>query len=165
MKYKIGSKVTWVSSSSGVGKRKTGEVIHIVPPNKDPGSVVDDLMVKLGSRSAYGGGRSRDHESYLVLVPGKKKGHSPIIYWPKVKYIKEVPSGIDEFDVKFEQLTIRFKIPENLPGDIKKRIHDQGHGQWKVTKCKSGILEISTVDSCNAVSILDMIEFVRNALL
>lgn len=79
--FKIGDKVKWVSSSNGSTTQKVGEVVSVLKP----GTYFDSLELcrELNCTSAYGGGASRNHESYAVLVPHRSKGKG-VLYWPRV---------------------------------------------------------------------------------
>lgn len=90
MNFKIGDKVEWTSQAGGNWKVKRGEIVlvekagAIVHVNKN-----NRWNAKL--RFAFGS-FSRDHESYLVLVPhpGKSGKGKPSIYWPIVKNLEKV---------------------------------------------------------------------------
>ena len=75
---KVGDRVTWTSSSHGsCTKKKTGEIIAVVPQDGDPGSYCAELI----RSQMFGGGSYRSHESYVVLVGTN-------LYWPRVKWLK-----------------------------------------------------------------------------
>ena len=90
---KVGDRVTWKSQSAGVETVKIGTIVAIVPAGfhpatycnraKSPGlkKLLGENWNKLYSPKQLGGGRAREHESYLVSVPGKQKG---FLYWPIV---------------------------------------------------------------------------------
>lgn len=85
-KFKLRSKVAWVSQSAGTWKEKHGVVIRVVPPGQEPTGgfrFYSDTHVLPGG----GFGLPRDHESYLVEVRvGKRK---PKLYWPAVSRLDE----------------------------------------------------------------------------
>lgn len=81
-KFKVGSKVAWVSQSAGTSKEKHGEVINVIPAGEKPGAQLYLSRLQSYSRPGGGFGLPRDHESYLVEVrEGKRK---PKLYWPRV---------------------------------------------------------------------------------
>ncbi len=89
MKYNIGEIVEWKSQANGSVKLKRGEIVEIITPGRSCNLVW--LAKKHNAKSAYGGGIVRDHESYAVLVPGKKD-RKPTLYWPRVsKLTKNQP--------------------------------------------------------------------------
>lgn len=84
--FAAGDAVTWTSSYTV----KRGTVVRVVPAGTYPqmGLLCDELR----ARSAYGGGSTRDHESYVVLVPQGTTGKAkPILYWPVASLLK--PAG------------------------------------------------------------------------
>lgn len=83
---KVGDIVEWESSAGGSRKKKKGEIVAVVKPKERFVSAIRSLN-PYSYRSAYGGGCSRDHESYLVLVA--QGGNAlPILYWPRVKNLR-----------------------------------------------------------------------------
>jgi hypothetical protein len=95
MKFKEGDKVKWRSSS----KDKTGEVVQVIPPEKDFRRVAHELAKQYNFRSMWGGGWPRDHQSYAVLVKtdGEKKD---LLYWPRVSALEcaTIPTKPDKDD-------------------------------------------------------------------
>jgi hypothetical protein len=88
VKMKIGDKVTWTSQAGGYEKRKTGQVIAIVPARKCARFVARDNGYDWPEVSDFG--FTRNHESYLVLVgvmPGLGRSR---LYWPRVSALKQV---------------------------------------------------------------------------
>jgi hypothetical protein len=73
--FKVGDMVEWESQAGSYWKRKRGQVWEIVPPVARP--------------NVRGVGFGRDHESYVVWVPGTGK------YWPRVSHLKPVEGGQD----------------------------------------------------------------------
>lgn len=67
-KFKVGDRVTWISSNL----RKEGIVTSIVPPRTRPG--------------VKGAGMSRDHESYIVR--GGERGGRQAFFWPRVSLLE-----------------------------------------------------------------------------
>ena len=74
MKFKAGDQVTWTSQAHGSTKSKTGKVEQIVPRNTPVKTLTDELDAP---------GYARDHESYLVRVPGKTSRSKGKLYWPR----------------------------------------------------------------------------------
>ena len=80
MTFKLNDKVTWTSQSQGSTKTKVGTVVEVLPPKKR----------LLREHMDYGlyGGNPRDHESYVVHVPGKTDKAKGRRYWPHVSALK-----------------------------------------------------------------------------
>lgn len=89
-RFKVGDKVTWTSQASGFAKEKTGTIVMIVPENTYFLKIEKELQ-NLGKKfsSKYGGGFSRDHESYAVFVP-TPSGKSNHLYWPVVDKLMKI---------------------------------------------------------------------------
>lgn len=82
-KLKIGDKVVWTSQASGSAKAKSGQVVAIVEPGRNPHF---QFYTKLyDAKNAWGGGWARQEYSYLILVPGKTPASKPCLYWPRTK--------------------------------------------------------------------------------
>lgn len=79
MKFKKGDMVKWTSKSCSHEYEKRGTVLEIIPEKEAP--YLFFLKYKK-CKWEWGGGRPRDHESYLVLVGNK-------IYWPRVKHLEK----------------------------------------------------------------------------
>ena len=86
MQFKKGDKVEWDSTSNGSTTSKQGEVVAVVPPKGNPptGRFTGHVL------RTDGGGLPRDHESYLVSVPGPGPKAKPRMYWPRVSALKPV---------------------------------------------------------------------------
>ena len=97
---KIGDRVTWESQSRSSDKVKVGIIVAVVPKGmkalkhyvgrrNDPNlqKLLGIGWPKLYSPRSLGGGWSRNHESYLVSVPGPRKG---VLYWPVVSALRNV---------------------------------------------------------------------------
>lgn len=90
-KFKVGQTVKWSSSAGGSTKEKQGKVVVIVCPGKYPTAhrlECDFPDCSVGS--TLGGGYGRDHESYLVKVPGPTPKAKPRLYWPRVSALELV---------------------------------------------------------------------------
>lgn len=74
----LGDNVSWFSSSFGSTTQKTGIIEQVVLPNMMPDR---DRFPNL--YSGAGIGKSRDHESYVVRVPGATSKAAGKIYWPR----------------------------------------------------------------------------------
>ena len=79
----IGDEVTWGSQAGGYTKEKMGIIVAIVPAGV---GVVDAYPEIRTGGSAWGGGISRNHQSYVVKV-GKK------LYWPLVNHLQRTNRG------------------------------------------------------------------------
>lgn len=77
MTINLGMKVKWVSQANGGWKEKVGTVVEVVDANYPP-------------KSPAGSGWMRNHESYIVSVPGKTAKAKPKLYWPRVSALKVV---------------------------------------------------------------------------
>ena len=78
LKFNLGDAVTWTSQSAGVVKNKTGIVEQVVAPKTYPDR---ERFVQL--YRGPGVGLSREHESYVVRVPGKTAKAAGKLYWPR----------------------------------------------------------------------------------
>ena len=87
LKFNQGDLVTWTSQSAGVSKTKTGAVEQIVAPKGMPDR---DRFAKL--YKGPGVGLPRDHESYVVRVPGKTAKSAGKLYWPRVNALSHAAS-------------------------------------------------------------------------
>jgi len=75
----VGTKVRWTSQAGGLWKKKTGEVVEVVPAGTLP------------QTSIIGAGMERNHESYIVNVRvGPKNMKS---YWPRIRSLEVVGIG------------------------------------------------------------------------
>mgnify|MGYP006969506354 CR=1 FL=1 len=85
---KVGDKVIWRSQAAGTPKVKEGTIVGVIPTYVNPQLVIHDFCSEYGASSAFGFGKERNHESYVVLVKnGKRK---PKIYWPRVSKLSLV---------------------------------------------------------------------------
>jgi len=80
----IGDKVEWFSS----GTKKQGIILEKIKPNQEPLDVILPLQQTKKYVSTYGGGKKRDHESYIVAVDGNTNKSRKKIYWPMVSQLK-----------------------------------------------------------------------------
>lgn len=83
---KVGDVVSWESQASGAVKKKTGVIVAVVPAKHNARIILGDFK---DCQWAWGGGFSRNHESYLVSVKtGKSEEAKKTIYWPRVSSLK-----------------------------------------------------------------------------
>lgn len=87
-KLKLGDEVKWSSAAGGSTIEKKGTIIAVISANQNPGEVIYPLEDSGKYNTAYGGGFSRGHESYVVAVPTKTRKGKPKIYWPFVKKLQ-----------------------------------------------------------------------------
>jgi hypothetical protein len=80
VQFKVGDEVEWTSSSSGSTKTKIGKVEIVVESGKYP------TPGQMKEADAYG--LSRNHESYMVRVPGKTSAAKGKLYWPRASALK-----------------------------------------------------------------------------
>ena len=103
--FKVGDRVTWRSDGESIGTRiglrfeKTGEVIAAVPVGGSPYRIAERLNDALYNVRPLrmGGGKPRDHESYLVAVPQKMsrgRRRPALVYWPRVNQLRPVASRL-----------------------------------------------------------------------
>lgn len=84
--FKVGDMVTWDSQAAGTLLRKTGRVVEVVPAKTPP---------------AFRMYSTRDHESYVVEVPGKTSRAKPRRYWPLASKLRRAkarswrPAGVE----------------------------------------------------------------------
>lgn len=95
MSYTVGDRVQWTSQSGGHTATKTGEVLAVVPAGMD---LPTWEFVEGYSFTTLGYYTTRDHESYLVAVPGKAQPGTPKpkLYWPRVSHLQ--PAGTEATD-------------------------------------------------------------------
>ena len=88
----VGDKVAWKSQGCGFEATKIGTIVAVIPPLVAP---IDFISRMFMSHARSSLNMSRNHESYLVRVPGKDVGGksncgSRKLYWPKVGTLKLV---------------------------------------------------------------------------
>lgn len=79
-KFKIGQQVEWTSSSNGSTTTKRGKVEAVIAAKTYP---TPNQRNEADAVGAY-----RDHESYMVRVPGKTSAAKGKLYWPRVSALK-----------------------------------------------------------------------------
>lgn len=88
MGFTVGDDVTWTSQSAGVAKSKTGIVEQVVPAGGYPDRERFESLYR-----GPGVGLHRDHESYVVRVPGKTAKSQGKVYWPRSLHLRAAPIG------------------------------------------------------------------------
>jgi hypothetical protein len=83
MEFKQGQQVSWTSQSAGIVKTKTGTVEQVVPAGGYPDRERFEALYR-----GPGVGLHRDHQSYVVRVPGKTAKAAGKLYWPRVTHLK-----------------------------------------------------------------------------
>jgi hypothetical protein len=86
VEFKVGTPVTWSSSSNGTSKTKAGVIVKVVHAGMYPWKEVqlDRTVINMLSQDG-----NRDHESYLVRVdPQPPKQGKSKIYWPRVGLLR-----------------------------------------------------------------------------
>lgn len=107
MLFKVGDRVRWTSQAGGYVKSKEGIVAQVVPAGEYP-----ERSRFLHLYKSAGVGKSRDHESYVVVV-----GHKP--YWPlanKLQPVEEVQREEGYRRVAFDVLDPLLRKFLNLEG-------------------------------------------------
>lgn len=154
--FKVGDSVTWSSQANGRTITKIGKIISVVPPLKAPFRLVygsthyalpDGQEIPF-SRTNYGGGLPRGHESYVVSVDNGKA-----YYWPLVsklrpyndrKYVlKHTANGYLQNDLIFTQ-DINEATIMSLEAALEKcRAYNQKeplNPRWKVVEAVVGLI-------------------------
>jgi len=80
----LGDEVTWQAKGSDYVRTRRGKVVAIIPAGH-PAVIPEGYKMAPGS---FGGGNSRDHESYVVAVDVDA-------FWPKVSDIKKVNKTLE----------------------------------------------------------------------
>jgi len=86
--FKVGDLVEWDSHASGYCVRRKGKIKYAVAPRAAvyPGAFMPEFTTMFD-----GDGMPRNHESYLVEVPGGKTPKAkPKLYWPRVSQLRKV---------------------------------------------------------------------------
>lgn len=98
--FKVGKTVKWTSQSGGVHYEKKGVIAAIVPAYKGLDGVTDAFISKFKLNFFYGligkatyennafSKTPRDHDRFLILVPGLTKGKRWTLSCPLVNYLK-----------------------------------------------------------------------------
>lgn len=89
--FKLGQTVKWSSSAGGHVREKQGEVVAVFRPGIYPTAHrLERDYPDCSAGSTLGGGYGRDHESYLIKVPGPTPKSKPRLYWPRVSALELV---------------------------------------------------------------------------
>lgn len=91
--FKMKDKVGWSSQSGGYFTKKIGRIVGVIPPNCSPEQAIRVEAARYNASTAYGGGRRRKEESYLVLVEStgrNGKPRKPVLYWPLTQKLHKV---------------------------------------------------------------------------
>ncbi|MBR8194134.1 hypothetical protein KDW82_34550 [Burkholderia vietnamiensis] len=86
--FKVGDTVTWSSQASGFAKTKTGVIEQVVQAKAYPDRERFPQLYRGSGTGLY-----RDHESYVVRVPGKTPKSAGKLYWPRAGALKVGQSG------------------------------------------------------------------------
>ena len=78
--FEIGQLVSWTSTSAGSTTEKAGVIEQIVRSGDDVRKYTSELALP---------GGPRDHQSYLVRVPGKTNKSKGKLYWPRSSALKK----------------------------------------------------------------------------
>lgn len=84
--FVVGDEVFWSSQAGGRNTRKDGVVFRVIPAYK---SCYPEEKEKVLYSLQLGTDMARDHESYLVLVPGKTENSKPLLYHPVVSRLEK----------------------------------------------------------------------------
>lgn len=81
--FQNGDAVSWSSQAAGYTRTKTGVVVQVVPAGAMPDRQRFERLYK-----GAGVGGPRDHESFVILVPGKTSKAAGTLYWPRAAGLK-----------------------------------------------------------------------------
>lgn len=87
LKFQLGEQVTWITKGNGTEIQRTGIVVLIIPRGILPMPTVRSFCKRNGLRTPELGG-SRQHESYIIAVPGETIRHKPRIFWPRLTELR-----------------------------------------------------------------------------
>jgi len=87
-KFAVGDKVGWISKFGNRVEIKKGEVVAVVPPEKDFREVEKELSEKSFFLSYWSGGTWSKKESYAVITT--EEGHLSRLYWPRVELLDKI---------------------------------------------------------------------------
>lgn len=87
-KFHIGDSIGWISKNQTSVEIKKGQIVAIVPPEKDFREIEEELSQKSVFLAYWSGGTWRKEESYAVMVT--IHGHLPRLYWPRVDSLEKV---------------------------------------------------------------------------
>lgn len=91
MIYHVGDEVAWRSQASGFLSEKRGTIVYVIPRNQWIKDVIDPNWARNEFTLCTDfAGHPRDHESYLVAVPGKTPHAKRKLYWPRVSQLKKI---------------------------------------------------------------------------
>ena len=121
---KIGSRVSWISTSAGTTVEKIGNVVDVVPADDDVSDYINIYKYQeTHSVQIREGSPVRNHDSFLVEVPATSERSKPRLYFPVTARLKLVTDALSasggRFNKKITKLT-RDQIREILdeePGD------------------------------------------------
>lgn len=89
MTFKPGQEVSWSSQANGSDLKKVGTIVRVIPA----GVWLKDVLSRDEAKSEFSlrtdfAGLPRQHESYLVAVPGNSDRAKKQLYWPRVSSLK-----------------------------------------------------------------------------
>ncbi len=86
--FKVGDKVEWESQAVASWTIKRGKVVAVVPAGRFPTDILTAIN-KFWKTMFDWPTLTRNHESYLVEVPGGKTSKAmPKLYWPHASKLK-----------------------------------------------------------------------------
>lgn len=94
-KLNLGDKVTWASQAGGHTTVKNGVIVEVIKAHENvvDNGVINSVVHKYNARPKISTAYSRDHDSYLVLVP-QEGSRKPLLYWPLVKYLRKTGRNV-----------------------------------------------------------------------
>lgn len=84
--FQVGDKVFWSSQAGGGWTKKEGVVHRVISAGQTCNLTSEELKFSCQVDSSF----PRDHESYLVVVPGKTEKSKSKLYRPVVSNLKRV---------------------------------------------------------------------------
>ena len=121
-KFSIGDEVQWTSSSAGTTVTKVGKVETVLAAR--------ERMSERQRKESDASGLPRDHESYLVRVPGRTGGAKGKLYWPRVAALSLADSAgarVDEIALLrglLNEVRAAFTRDDDLPDNLLPRIDE-----------------------------------------
>ncbi len=88
-RFSVGDRVRWKSASGGYVKEKHGVVVCIVPKGEKASTYATQCAEEMGMKYPdFGFGLPREHDSYIVHVPGMTPRGKGKLYFPLVQKLE-----------------------------------------------------------------------------
>lgn len=91
---KVGDKVTWESQGRGSDRIKRGVVVAIVPAHTPRHEILQRIKAheNYDDKGIFVTASPRDHDSYLIAVPGGRHGKDQLFH-PPVSVLRDGGKG------------------------------------------------------------------------